>query len=330
VAVPYRPFSGYIPYGDYVGANKMVSSGNTFDPLSPELDLVWAGGKSSGDSRFSNYYDYYFSGEDVKIYIDGLFDPTDELDMANFAFTIRQEKNPVYGFWSYNYDAVMLGTRMVAGGFSIYSRYPRRMTEMIEKAAKQRVNSASTTANSSSVISLMKSQNESLQDEQNIERYWGYSQLDRVTTDPVSSSANGHNIFSAHPPFNFVIHYGVQDSSLTPTTVTKNASSAEYQQADNLDRMLATDTNQRTIKINDQTSPMKIIIQNVHLTGLSAAIASGGEALIENYSFIARDYYFTDATLESDPYRPNKASVTTTKPVVGSGNATTTNTLNFR
>jgi len=167
-----------------------------------------------------------------------------------------------------------------------------------------------------------------LQDEQNIERYWGYSQLDRVTTDPVSSSANGHNIFSAHPPFNLIIHYGIQDSSLTPMTVTKNTGSASYQQADNLDRMLATDINERTVKINDQTSPMKIVIQNVHLTGLSAGIASGGEPLIENYSFIARDYYFTDATLENDPYRANKASVATNQTQTGGGNATSTNTLN--
>ena len=39
-----------------------------FNPLS-DLDTVWSG-TSNGtdiDSRFSNYYDYYFSGEDIKV-----------------------------------------------------------------------------------------------------------------------------------------------------------------------------------------------------------------------------------------------------------------------
>lgn len=60
------------------------------------------------------YYDYYFTGEDVKIYIDGLFDAGDELDIASFAFGITQQKAPLYGFWSYNYDVMMVGTRIVS------------------------------------------------------------------------------------------------------------------------------------------------------------------------------------------------------------------------
>lgn len=309
MSAPYRPFSGYIPYGDYVGANRVVSSGNTFDPLSPEIDLIWAGGKSSNDARFSNYYDYYFSGEDIKVYIDGLFDPKDELDIQSFAFVVKQEKTPVYGFWSYNFDAVMHGTRMIAGSFSVYTRYPRRMTELLEKAAQERVNSASNKSNSSSVVSLMRSQSESLVDEQNLERYWGYSQLDRITYDPAVESANGRNIFSSHPPFNLVVAYGVQDASLTPKTTTKNDSSGSAQQMDNLDRLMATDINQRTVKISAETTPMKIVLQNVHLTGVSMGYSTGGVPLVETYDFIARDHYFTEANSDTDPYKGLRASV---------------------
>jgi len=310
MSAPYRPFSAYIPYGDYVGANKMVGSGSTFDPLSPEIDLIWAGGKSSNDPRFSNYYDYYFSGEDIKVYIDGLFDPKDELDIQSFAFTVKQEKTPVYGFWSYNFDAMMHGTRLIAGSFTVYSRYPRRMTELLEKAAQERVNSASNKSNSSSVVSLMRSQSESLVDEQNLERYWGYSQLDRITFDPASQSASEKNIFSSHPPFNFVIMYGVQDSSLTPATTTRNDSSGTSQQMDNLDRIMATDINQRTVKINPGTTPMKIVLQSVHLTGVSMGYSPGGAPLVETYDFLARDHYFTDANSDTDPYKGLRANVT--------------------
>ena len=119
-AVPYRPFSGYIPYQDTVSTNPGLGNKNgTFDPLSAELDLYWSGGKTTGDPRFSNYYDYFFSGEDVRVYIDGLFDPKDELDIAGFGFLIKQEKQAVYGFWSYNFDAMMNGSRIITGQFSL-------------------------------------------------------------------------------------------------------------------------------------------------------------------------------------------------------------------
>ena len=39
-AIPYRPFSGYIPYQDTVSTNPGLGNKNgTFDPLSAELDL---------------------------------------------------------------------------------------------------------------------------------------------------------------------------------------------------------------------------------------------------------------------------------------------------
>ena len=312
--IPYRPFSGYIPYEDTVSTNPGLGNKNgTFDPLSAELDLYWAGGKTTGDPRFSNYYDYFFSGEDVKVYIDGLFDPKDELDIAGFGFLIKQEKQAVYGFWSYNFDAMMNGSRIITGQFSLYSRYPRRMTHLLEEAARVRSFSASGKSDNSGVVSVLRSQNESRTDEENIQKYWANSQLDRITTDPAisTSSADGqHNIFSAHPPFNFVIVYGVEESSLSPVGVTENASTASMEQRDNLDRIISTDINERKVKMADNKTPMKIVLQNVHLMQMSTEYQSGGSPLIETYSFVARDFYMTEAESGFNPYT-GKTFVTT-------------------
>lgn len=303
---PYRPFTGYIPYDETVSNNPgLKNKDGLFDPLTSELDLYWAGGKSSGDPRFSNYYDYFFSGEDVRVYIDGLFDPKDELDIAGFGFMVKQEKQAVYGFWSYNFDAIMNGTRIISGQFSVYSRYPRRMTEMLEQAARARSQSASSKQDSSGVVSVMRSQNESKTDEENIQKYWANSQLDRITTDPAitSSVADGqHNIFSAHPPFNFVIVYGVEESGLSPVGVTDNMTSASMEQRDNLDRIISTDINERKVKMSNQKTPMKIVLQNVHLLNMSTEYQSGGAPLIETYSFVARDFYLTEAQSGFNPY----------------------------
>lgn len=281
-----------------------------FNPLSASLDEVWAGGNqyNERDQRFSNYYDYYFAGEDIKVYMDGLFEPKHELDIASFAYNVRQEKQPVYGFWSYNYDTVLLGTRIITGEFTVYTRYPRRMTDLIEEAARIRANSASLKTEKNNVISTLrpgqyKNLNadgnivtQTAEDDKNIEKYWSYSQLDRITTDPFSQSVvdSNHNIFSAHPPFNFVILYGAQEASLSPTNFS---SSIEDSIIDNLDRMMVSDTNERLVKIGSVASPMKVIIQEVHLTSMATMYSSGGQPIAENYQFMARDFYITEADL---------------------------------
>ena len=310
---PYRPFTGYIPYGETVSNRPGIRNlDGTFDPLTSDLDLYWAGGSTS-DNKFSNYYDYFFSGEDVKVYIDGLFDEKDEIDIAGFGFMIKQEKQAVYGFWSYNFDAIMNGTRIITGQFSVYSRYPRRITELIERAAQVRVDTVSGKKDGTGVVSVMTSQNESRKDEENIQKYWANSQLDRITTDPAitaGSANNNHNIFSAHPPFNFVIMYGVDDTSLSPISGASNRTTASVEQRDNLDRMISTDINDRKIKLSGVGNAMKIVLQNVHLMQMSTEYQSGGAPLIETYSFVARDFYFTEAGTNLNPYKGIKTSVT--------------------
>jgi hypothetical protein len=143
------------------------------------------------------------------------------------------------------------------------------------------------------------------EDEENIQKYWANSQLDRITTDPAitSSVADGqHNIFSAHPPFNFVIVYGVEESGLSPVGVTDNMTSASMEQRDNLDRIISTDINERKVKMSNQKTPMKIVLQNVHLLNMSTEYQSGGAPLIETYSFVARDFYLTEAQSGFNPY----------------------------
>lgn len=280
-----------------------------FNPLSDKLDQIWSGGSQSyeTDKRFSNYYDYYFSGEDIKVYIDPLFGPNDELDIASFSYVIKQEKQPLYGFWSYNYDSMLMGTRLVTGEFTVFTRYPRRMTELIEQATTERVKNPN--PRNGGVLSPLRRgvYNEvrngkdttynytSEADEKNLEKYWGYSQLDRVSEDPFAKNVkdSGHNIFSAHPPFNFIILYGAQEASLSPS----NYSSSIGREVDNLDRMLASDTNERLIKMDNVVSPMKIVLQEVNLISMATMYSPGGQPIAENYQFIARDTYMTEVDM---------------------------------
>jgi hypothetical protein len=264
----------------------------TFHLLSDDIDAIWGGKTSSYDRRFNNYYDYYFSGEDVKVYIDGLFDPQDELDIASFAYSVRQEKQPLYGFWSYNYDTVMLGTRIITGEITLFTRYPRRMTEMLERAAESRL--SSNRRKDQTIVSRMSPQNKTPQDESNLQKYWSMSQLDRVTSDPAYEGFEEKNIFSAHPPFNFVILYGAEETALTSFGPM---SDSEESLSDHMDRVIYSDVNERSVRTDNPNNPMKIVLQQVHLMNMSTAYTPGGQPVAESYQFIARDYYFSQVDL---------------------------------
>jgi len=277
-----------------------------FDPLSNQLDLIWSGSPTPEKNSFNTYYDYFFSGEDIKVYIDGLFSEEHELDIAALSYNVKQEKQPLYGFWSYNFDAMMYGTRIIIGEFSVYTRYPRRITDLIEEASKARAKQPDPRKGDSLIKSTLRnidygsssSAVRSIQDEKNIQKYWAYSQLDRISTDPFSKNVidSDKNIFSAHPPFNFIILYGVEEVS----TTAKDYLKAEDKVIEsNLDRMMISDTNERLIKpnTNNQASPMKIVLQEVQLMSMTTAYASGGSPLVENYQFMARDYYFSEVDL---------------------------------
>lgn len=249
-----------------------------------DLDLKWSSGYQR-QNVFSNYYDYYFSGEDIKVYIDGLFEAEDELDIVSFAFSVRQEKQPLYGFWSYNYDAMMYGTRIISGEITIYSRYPQRMTNLLKKASYNRTLKEDKKLNQR-VISKVNQQ-----DEINLEKYWAISQLDRITSD--FGREGDPNIFSAHAPFNFVIIYGAEEAALSPIGIMRDGDySTEF---DNLDRMIISDVNQRTIKPDNTTAPMKTVIQQVNLLNMSTGYTPGGQPVVESYQFLARDHYFSSA-----------------------------------
>jgi hypothetical protein len=291
---PFRPFTSYFPpeFNPKAGEDLLIPK--SFDPLNEDIDLVWAG-KSSDTKKFNNYYDYFFTSEDIKVYIDGLFDPGDELEIASFAFGISQQKAPLYGFWSYNYDVMMTGTRIVSGEFTIYTRYPGRMRDILSKAADYRASFYSDSPKGA-IQSYLRSEKESQEDDINIQKYWANSQLDRLSSDSLSAS-DQRNIFSAHPPFNFIIKYGAQEGSLT--TVARNRGTSSDQNYEMIDRLMSLDFNDRLSQTSSKE--MSIVLQSIHLTSMSTNYSPGGNPLVESYQFIGRDMYISEGTNKMYP-----------------------------
>lgn len=237
------------------------------------IDQEWAEGYKSP----SAYYDYFFAGQDIKVTIDGVEDDYPDIPIVNFAFNVGQQKTPVYGLWSYTYDGVMRGTRLVSGTFTIATKSTGYMRDLLTKAARTRHDIANGVKTPGRQLY---SDRQLTEDDANIYKYW------TKNIDP-NLSAAGKNIFSSHPPFSFVILYGVQNTSVT-------ADGWSDAVTNNIDNVMNQDLNERLVlptKDNGGTYfySNRYVLEACELQGLQTGFAPDGAVIAETYQFFARD-----------------------------------------
>lgn len=242
-----------------------------FSIADPKVDLEWASAHS--DSKAPNpYYDYYFSAEDIRVYVAETADDPEfsMLPMHDLAFNIKQEKAPIYGAFSFTYDAVMRGTRLVSGAFTLYSKEPNYMQKLLEKAADNR---------HQYLNNLRDAYPRPLQwreDDANILKYWNQS------LDP-AARAQGVTEWKSHPPFSLIVEYGIQNTSVE----MKNASN-RYADIES-DNALTFNQNQRLVENGNPNASKRINIDAIELMGVTRSYVPNGSPIMEQYEFIARD-----------------------------------------
>lgn len=251
------------------------------DVLNKDLDYRWALNQTN-TSAPKSYYDYYFSGQDILIYVDGV---EDQLPIEGLAFQVEQKKTPLYGAHSYTYDAVMRGNRIISGSFRITTTTPGYMTDIISKAAYARKQSTNFMNQTEHGYTPTISENNSQSgDYDNIDRYWT---INREKSR--SGFVDGKNIFSSHPPFSFVVLHGLQSASLQDNAMTHNR--GKYESAVT-DTALYTDINERLTETS-QAGTDRIVIDSIELNSCQYEYAPNGQPLSETYTFFAKDYYVT-------------------------------------
>lgn len=84
---------------------RLIQRGGPTNIIDPDVDYKWAQLHDNTQTR-NPYYDYFFSGEDIKVYIAEVGDDPEfgDLPIAQFAFQVSQMKQPLYGFWNYCVD----------------------------------------------------------------------------------------------------------------------------------------------------------------------------------------------------------------------------------
>jgi hypothetical protein len=164
----------------------------------------------------------------------------------------------------------MRGTRLVKGAFRIATRTADYMTQMVALAAESR-----SKQQSSYPIRGMDT------DETNIQKYWSRN------IDPNIELNDYKHLFSSHPPFNFVVVYGIQSTSIVDNPLGRvEEVIAHY----GTDTPLMSDVNERLVE-SDPGGKMRFIIEAVDLTSMQIEYGPEGDVCSEIYSFFARDIY---------------------------------------
>ncbi len=241
-----------------------------YQELDPELDFTWANYHAERDPL--TYFDYYYTGQDVKISVEGAANwSASDPGVSPFieiSYSTQQEKTPVYGAHSYVHDAVMRGTRLTTGMFRIATTYPNKMRDILTEAAKTRADNRG--------LSPIRGLD---MDESNIEQYWGRHLGDNSNQD--------RNIFSIHPPFNLVIEYGMQSISIAKDPAGRvQQVVGRYTDGDSA---MFTDVNERLVHSSYNSGYNMVTLNNVELTSKQVEISPEGVVCSEVYSFFARD-----------------------------------------
>ncbi len=250
------------------------SEGSWWTEEEARLYEQWATSFEAYGNVVNPYFNYFFTGQDIKVKIDAL-DDNEFLPIYAFGYQIQQEKTPIYGAFSYTYDAMLRGTRIISGAFSLVVTEPQLLMYQIAKSAGIRARTSQAQSTGAYSIRLLDG------DEANIERYW------KRTYDN-NKTANENHLFSIHPPFNFLIKYGIQETSLYSNNPNLRVDEIKKDFASN--SAMFTNTNERLVQNDNITKmPSKILLENIELTSKSVEFDSSGDPILETYTFLARD-----------------------------------------
>jgi hypothetical protein len=258
--------------------SKAVLRNERIGLLDPVVDETWAR-MSTASQKPSNYFDYFFSGQDIKVRIAEIpeNDPDfGDLPLAQLAFNIEQEKQPIFGFWSYVYDSVMRGTRLVSGAFTLVTRYPNYMKEALAKAAANRVKNTH--------IDDYNYPQPLTEDDHLIDHYWG-----RNIYDPGIVAQLGSHLHSVHPPFDLKVTYNLETTAMplqTAAPAWNQYYAAHYQDPENATML---DHNQRYAEFDPERKHNVLMLNNCEIKACQREFTPDGSVCMETYTFFARD-----------------------------------------
>lgn len=126
------------------------------------------------------------------------------------------------------------------------------------------------------------------EDEALIQHYW----LKHYDNNLASRQ---QHLFSVHPPFNLLIKYGLQETSLSTNSPSHRVD--EFREKFGNDSAMATDYNERLVKNPSEDEDFQVLLENVEVTNKTVQYDTEGNPILETYTFIARDERLLDPSV---------------------------------
>lgn len=211
---------------------------------------------------YSIYPTEYFSGSDVYIFFNNKM--IDQI--VSLQFNLNENIVPIYGYASYTYDAVARGTRIVQGSFRINFVENMYLYTLMEDISEEEFNpktlksSLANNLTAETITHAIKNGNlAKIKDEIDIneDRIWGSEETTPINKYRTPYFTNNTSNKIKKEGFDIVVSYGDE----------------KFTQGYLLDEVPS------TVKV----------INGVHLTGVNQVVQPTGEAIFEEYTFMAQD-----------------------------------------
>lgn len=240
-----------------------------------------------GNAEYKRFNEEYFSGQDARIYFGNTF--VDEI--VAFQFALQTNVAPIFGYASYTYDRMAVGSRQISGTFRINfkeSYYLHFITNRLDLELGQlQKHSTSTTSKNKTaqvispdhLVTLATTNEEKFEElaYQFEESLWGKSS--NVGIQNKTNSRSNQDFFApedarphiADQGFTIELFYGPYAQAYNTKDSTERVASTVH------------------------------TITGVYLTGVSQVIDGSGQPIYEEYSFIGRDLDANANEFRGDP-----------------------------
>ena len=252
-----------------------------------------------------SYQNYFFSGNDITVGIIPYYkNKIIHIPVTDMVYGVSQEKIPIYSAFSYMWDVVAKGTKIVRGEFSIVFSKPNYIGRLLGAPEDADTPIIDGTA----VNPIVDVSTEELVDNKDSlrEQFWG-SANESITTSNVYQTSNdisrpafpfgrqpwGKNWpegkyeadYAGHQPFDLIIIMGTTTSYHRQNNDGFNGYTSWIEGMDDEENPYSANQYNDEYHVRSE----KIILKNVEIMSCGIGIDPSGQPLRESYSFIARD-----------------------------------------
>lgn len=263
-------------------------------PMASHTGKNWAKGTNAPGTV--SYDSHFFSGQDCFVFLYPYYhNKLIPLPVTQFQYGISQQKSPIFGAWSYHWDAVAKGQIIVQGEFSIVYTMPNLLGTLLGKDTEPDFVKKNPQGGVLPLLDNSKSMEVARRKDLRND-IWGNGKNEEDPTIYGIGTKKGRNVreafpfgrkedpnYCGHQPFDIVIAYGDN-----PSMHFTDSSEFEYGTWIDLSRDYQ---KMMSMSINEEgwTSSRRVRIESVELMSAGTLLDVSGQPLQETYSFIARD-----------------------------------------